>query len=124
MNRSHIGQFRYYLSRLVLSAATLSLATWACFGLGLSSATAVCVYLIIIVLLSLMDFASSLIFSIIAVGCLDLFFQTPLFDLRVENAQDLITLFAFLTTLIVTTSLVRRFGASGKPIATRPGSLI
>ncbi len=114
MNRSHIGQFRYWSVPLILGAATLSLATWACFGLGLSSATAACVYLLIIVLLSLMDFVSSVIFSIIAVGCLDFFFQTPLFDFGVENAQDLTTLFAFLVTSIFITSLVRRLRRLGQ----------
>jgi SAM-dependent methyltransferase len=108
MNRSHISQFRYLPTPLTLGAATLALATWACFGLGLGSATTTCVYLLIIVLLSLMDFVSSVIFSIIAVGCLDFFFQTPLFDFGVENAQDLTTLFVFLITSIVITSLVRR----------------
>jgi SAM-dependent methyltransferase len=124
MNRSNLDQFRYYVSApLVLGAATVSLATWACFGLGLSSATAVCVYLIIIVLLSLMDFASSLIFSIIAVGCIDFFFQAPLFDLRVESAQDLITLSAFLTALIITTSLVRRLRRLGQAYRDQAGLL-
>src|SRR6202046_4075281 len=108
MNRSHIGQFRYLSMPLTLGSATLALATWACFGLGLGSATTTCVYLLTIVLLSLMDFVSSVIFSIIAVGCLDFFFQTPLFDFGVENAQDLTTLFVFLITSIVITSLVRR----------------
>jgi SAM-dependent methyltransferase len=108
MNRSHIGQFRYLSAPLVLGAATLALATWACFGLGVNSATTACVYLVIIVLLSLMDFVSSVIFTIIAVGCLDFFFQTPLFDWRVESAQDFITLSAFFITSIVITSLVRQ----------------
>jgi hypothetical protein len=40
------------LSALWISGAVaLALATWACFLLGLSSATAACVYLVIIVLL-------------------------------------------------------------------------
>ena len=107
MNQSRIGEFRYYLSApLVWGAAVLSLATWACFSLELGSA-ALYVYFIIIVLLSLMDFVSSVIVTLIAVGCIDFFFQTPLFDLRVENAQDLTTLAAFLVTSIATTSLVR-----------------
>jgi SAM-dependent methyltransferase len=114
MHRSRVRQFRYLSAPFILGAAALSLATWACFGLGLSSGTAVCVYLIIIVLLSLMDFVSSLIFSVIAVGCLDFFFQTPLFDLRVENAQDLITLSAFLATSIFITSVVRRLRRLGQ----------
>ncbi len=114
MNRSRI-QFRLYLSApLVWGPAALSLATWACFSLGLSSATVLCAYFIIIVLLSWMDFVSSIIVSLIAVLCLDYFFQTPLFDLRVENAQDLTTLCAFLVVSIGTASLVRRLRRLGQ----------
>jgi hypothetical protein len=110
MNRSRVSHFRYYLlAPLIWGPAALSLATWACFSLGTSSATALCVYFIIIVLLSLMDFVSSVIASVIAVGCIDFFFQTPLFDFRVENAQDFTTLCAFLIVSIATTSLVRRW---------------
>ena len=107
MNRSHMSQFRYLSTPFTLGAATLALATWACFGLGLGSATTTCVYLLIIVLLSLMHFVSSVIFSIVAVGCLDFFFQTRC-SFGVGNAQDLTTLFAFLITSIVIASLVRR----------------
>jgi PAS domain S-box-containing protein len=89
--------------------AVLALATWASFRLGLSFATAACVYLIIIVMLSLLDsFISSAIFSILAVCCLDYFFIEPLYAFDVANAQDLAALVAFLTTSIVITGLVRR----------------
>jgi PAS domain S-box-containing protein len=109
MKRSQIGRFRYLSALLVLGAAALALATWACFRLGLSSATTACVYLVIIVLLSLMDsFVWSVVFSVIAVGCLDFFFIKPIFAFEVTNAQDLTTLSAFLITSIVITSLVRR----------------
>jgi SAM-dependent methyltransferase len=47
-------------------------------------------------------------FSVVAVACLDFFFQMPLFDFRVQNPQDITTLFAFLIISIVITSLVRR----------------
>jgi PAS domain S-box-containing protein len=105
-----------YLSALWLSgAATLALATWACFLLGLGSATAACVYLVIIVLLSLMDnFATAVIFPVIVVGCLDFFFIKPLFAFEVANPQDLTTLSAFLITSIVITSLVRRLRRLGQ----------
>ena len=108
MNPSYIGQLRYLSVRPVLGVATLTLATWLCFRLGLSFTPAACVYLAILVVLSLMHgFVSSAIFSVIVVGCLDFFFQQPLFDLRVESAQDLTTLFGFFVTSIVITSLVR-----------------
>ena len=114
MKRSHIGQFRYLSALLASGAATVALATWACFRLGLGSATTACVYLVIIVLLSLMDsFVSSVIFSVIVVGCLDYFFIQPLFAFEVSNAQDLTTLSAFLITSIVITSLVRRLRRLG-----------
>jgi PAS domain S-box-containing protein len=115
MKRSQIGQFRYLSVLLVSGAAALALATWACFRLDLSSATTACVYLVIIVLLSLMDsFLSSIIFSVTVVACLDFFFIQPLFAFEVANAQDLTTLFAFLTTSIVITSLVRRLRRLGQ----------
>src|SRR5579863_3987118 len=95
MNRSHIGLFRYLSTLWVSVAAALALATWACFVLGLNSATAACVYLVVIVLLSLMDsFVTAVVFPVIAVGCLDFFFIEPLFAFEVSNPQDLTTLSA------------------------------
>src|SRR5467141_1627274 len=101
MKRFHIALFRYLSTLWVSGAVALALATWACVLLGLSSATAACVYLIIIVLLSLMDsFVTAVIFPVIAVGCLDFFFIKPLFAFEVANAQDLTTLSAFLITSV------------------------
>jgi PAS domain S-box-containing protein len=106
--RGHV-LFRYLSTLWVSGAAALALATWACFVLGLSSATTACVYLVVIVLLSLMDsFVTAVVFPVIAVGCLDYFFIAPLFAFEVSNPQDLTTLSAFLVTSIVITSLVRR----------------
>src|ERR1700726_5287883 len=101
MKRSHIALFRYLSALWLSGVVTLALATWACFLLGLSSATAACVYLVNIVLLSLMDsFVTAVIFPVIAVGCLDFFFIKPLFAFEVANPQDLTTLSAFLITSI------------------------
>jgi PAS domain S-box-containing protein len=109
MKRSHVGRFQYLLALWLSGAAVLALATWASFRLGLNYATAACVYLIIIVLLSLLDsFISSAIFSILAVCCLVYFFIEPIYAFDVANAQDLAALVAFLTTSIVITGLVRR----------------
>src|SRR5712664_3342059 len=99
MKRFHIALVRYLSTLWVSGAVALALATWACVLLGLSSATAACVYLVIIVLLSLMDsFVTAVIFPAIAVGCLDFFFIKPLFAFEVANSQDLTTLCAFLTS--------------------------
>jgi len=109
MKRTRIGRFQYLSALWLSGAAVLALATWACFRLGLTYATTACVYLVIIVLLSLLDsFISSVVFSVIAVCCLDLFFIQPLYAFDVANAQDLAALAAFLITSIVITGLVRR----------------
>jgi PAS domain S-box-containing protein len=115
MKRSRIGLLRHLSALWVSGAIALALATWACFLLGLSSATVACVYLVIIVLLSLMDsFATAVIFPVIAVGCLDFFFLPPLFAFEVANPLDLTTLSAFLITSVVITSLVRRLRRLGQ----------
>jgi PAS domain S-box-containing protein len=109
MKRSHVGRFQYLLALWLSGAAVLALATWASFRLGLNYPTTACVYLIIIVLLSLLDsFISSAIFSILAVCLLVYFFIEPIYAFDVANAQDLAALIAFLTASIVITGLVRR----------------
>jgi PAS domain S-box-containing protein len=115
MKRSQIGRLRYLSAVLLSGTAALALATWVCFRLGLGSTTAACVYLVIIVLLSLMDsFVWPVIFSVIAVGCFDFFFLPPPFAFEVLTTQDLTTLSAFLITSIVITSLVRRLRRLGQ----------
>ena len=115
MKRSNIGRFQHLSLLWVASTAALALATWICFRLDLSSVTTSCIYLIIIMLLSLMDsLVSSLLFSVIAVGCLDYFFTEPLFSFGVAKVQDLATLGAFLITSIVIATLVRRFQRLGQ----------
>ncbi len=116
----HMKRFRHgtvrYLSMLWVSGiAALAVATWVCFRLGLASATTACVYLIIIVVLSLLDsFISSALFSLIAVGLLDYFFIAPRYDFQVANVQDFTTLAAFLVTSLVITTLVRRLHRLGQ----------
>ena len=71
--------------------------------------TAIAVYLLVIILLSLMDsFVTSAIFSVIAVGCLDYFFMVPLYSFEIAHFQDVVALVAFLVTSFAVTTLVRR----------------
>jgi PAS domain S-box-containing protein len=115
LKRSSSQRLRYLLSLWGAGGLVLVLTTWASFRLGLSSATAACVYLAVIVMLSLMDsFVTALIFPVIALVCLDFFFIQPLFALEVNNPQDIVTLLAFLSTSIVSTSLVRRLRRLGE----------
>ena len=109
MKRSLVGRLQYLLALWLSGAAVLAFATWASLRLGLNYPTTACVYLIVIVLLSLLDsFLSSAIFSILAICCLVYFFIVPIYVFDVANAQDLAALVAFLTTSFVITGLVRR----------------
>ena len=69
-------------------------------------ATVAFAYLIVIVLLSLMgSFYVSAVLSIIAVAALIYFFASPIFNFRVEEAQDAVLVIAFLLTSLIVTGL-------------------
>lgn len=109
MKRDVIARSRRFAALSTAGSASLALATWACFWLGLNSAITAFVYLGIVVVLSLFDsFILSVAFSVIAVGCLDFFFIEPLFSFNVADPQDAITLVAFLITSLAVTGLARR----------------
>lgn len=74
----------------------LALLTFVCFRLGLSVGTTACLYLIVIVLLSLQgSFLSSAVVSLIAVGCLAYYFAPPIFSFRVRDPFDGVAVIAF-----------------------------
>lgn len=97
---------------LLLSAAgcaAIGAATWLSYASGFSLVTAACVYLVLIVGLSLIgSFVSSALFSGLAILCLNYFFIEPLFTLGVSSIEDVGGLFAFLLCSVVVTALVRR----------------
>jgi PAS domain-containing protein len=65
--------------------------------------------LIIIVLLSLLgSFVSSVILSIIAVGCLAYFFAPPIFDVRIHDPLDVVTVVSFLTASLIVAGPVEK----------------
>jgi PAS domain S-box-containing protein len=109
VRRARESRGSYLVVLWLVGSATLAIATWACFVAGLNSSAASCAFLIIIVLLSLFDsFISSVIFSVIAVLCLDYFFIRPLLSLDVAQPADVLALIAFVLTAFVVTGLVRR----------------
>jgi len=104
-----IDRVRYLGGLWVVSAGALALATWICVQVGLNATTTAFVYLIIVALLSCFDsLVSSVVFSVIAVGCLDYFFVPPVFSFTVAQPQDIVMLLAFVLTSFTVTSLVRR----------------
>jgi two-component system, LuxR family, sensor kinase FixL len=93
---------------LVGCVAVASL-TFASFRLDLNHATATCLLLCVIVLLSLRgSLAASLIVSVFAVGCLDYYFSPPIFSFELTNPFDAIALALFAMASGVITTLTSR----------------
>ncbi len=104
----HIGSWRG-VAQCLSGCAGLALVTFLCFQLGFNLATTVCLYLLIIVLLSLQgSFLSSAVVSLLAVGCSAYFFAPPLFSLRVSDPLNMVAITVFFTTSAVVTQLVSR----------------
>src|ERR1700760_3289988 len=93
----------------VLGAAGLAGITFLCLRFDMNLACAAFGYLTLIALLSLMgSFIGAVGLSIAAVVCLNFFFTSPLFTLRVEYPDDVFGLAAFLTSALLVTALVAR----------------
>ena len=93
----------------LFGTVAVALVTFACFRLGVNLATATCLLVVVIVLLSLWgNLLSAAAVSIIAVACLDYYFTAPLYSLQISDPFDSIALVLFLTTSAVITVLVSR----------------
>jgi PAS domain S-box-containing protein len=100
---------RQTIVRSLTGCVALALLTYICFRLGANATTVACLFLIVIVLVSLQgSFLSSTVVSLIAVVCLDYFFTPPIFSFRISDAIDIVGLAAFLITSAVITELVSR----------------
>ena len=101
-----------YLGKLwAVGIVLVASVTWGMVKLEIFDrpGTAIAVYLLVIILLSLMDsFITSAIFSLIAVACLDYFFILPRYSLEISHPQDAVALAAFLLASFAITTLVRR----------------
>ncbi|MBY5705751.1 PAS domain S-box protein [Rhizobium leguminosarum] len=103
-----VERHRWLISLWLVAGVLLGLATLLCTKLGLNFTTSAFILLIIVVLLSLLDsLVSSVIFSIVAVACLNFFFVHPLHTLLVGSDLDLVTLAAFLVSSLAVTCLIR-----------------
>jgi PAS domain S-box-containing protein len=109
MARNQLSQFWRPVAQFLLGIVALALLTLVCFWLQLNLASAAFGYVIVIVLLSLMgSFVASVIFSTIAVGCLNYFFAPPIFNFRIDYPLDVLALIGFLTTSLLVSGLVTR----------------
>jgi PAS domain S-box-containing protein len=92
-----------------LGIVGLALITFVCFRLGFGLARTAFAYVILVALVSLLgSFSTSVVLSILAAACLNYFFAPPLFELRVDVADDIVRIAAFLTTSLVVTALMTK----------------
>jgi PAS domain S-box-containing protein len=83
--------------------------TLVCFRLHFTDAAVVCLYLILVALVSLKgSFVASTVVSLLATGCLDYYFSPPLFSFEISDPLNLLALIAFLAASAVVTGLSSR----------------
>lgn len=101
-------QTPYWFSAAVCLFGVVALValSYAFLLLGFDFEAAGFLLLVVVVIISpLGSYVSSVILSCTAVACLVYFFSPPIFNFTVEKQEDLIALFAFLTTSLVITGL-------------------
>ena len=96
-------------AQCLAGSIAVALITLVCFRLHLSLATAVCLYLVVVVLVSLQgNFFSSAIVSLIAGGSLMYFLSPPLFSFRISDPSEVLVIIVFLTISAIITHFVSR----------------
>jgi PAS domain S-box-containing protein len=96
-------------AQFLIGIAGLALITFVCFQVGFGVARTGFAYVIVVALVSLLgSFSSSVVLSVLAAACLNYFFAPPLFELRVDTADDIVRIAAFLTTSLVVTALITK----------------
>ncbi len=115
----HDQNYRFWraIAHYLSASIALALLTFVCFRLRLTLAPTACLYLLLIVLLSLQgSFLLSVVFSLIAVGCLAYYFAPPDFSFRVSDPLDVVAIIVFLTAAAVVTHLVSRVRKSAETL--------
>jgi PAS domain S-box-containing protein len=106
-------QLQIVAAPYILGIAGLALITFVCFWLDFGVARTGFVYVILIALVSLLgSFSASVALSIVAAACLNYFFAPPLFEFRIDAADDIVRITAFFTTSLVVAALTTKVRAS------------
>ena len=111
MQTAHKGRSRLQAvaAQFLLGIAGLALITFICFQVGFGLARTGFAYVVVVALVSLLgSFSSSIVLSVLAAACLNYFFAPPLFEFRVDAADDVVRIAAFLTTSLVVTGLITK----------------
>jgi PAS domain S-box-containing protein len=100
-------------AQFLLGISGLALITFVSFQLAFGLARTAFAYVILVALVSLLgSFIASVVLSAVAAAILNYFFAPPLFEFRVDAADDLVRIAAFLTTSLVVTALIAKVRAS------------
>jgi PAS domain S-box-containing protein len=93
-------------AQFLLGIAGLAVTTFVCFWIDFGVARTGFAYVILVGLLSTLgSFSASIVLSILAAALLNYFFAPPLFELRIDAADDIVRIAAFLTTSLVVAAL-------------------
>jgi len=112
---THRRATRHFLAMASLGILAVAALTAVCYRLHIDFATAIPLYLLVVVVQSLSgSFFWSAIVSALAVGCLDFFFVEPVFTFRITTPLNGVALVAFLMTSLVITKLVTRVRSEAK----------
>jgi C4-dicarboxylate-specific signal transduction histidine kinase len=102
-------EWRGSAANYLIGGIALSLLTWFCFWVKLNLPTAAFAYLILIILMSLRrDRGASIVLTLAAAGCLNYFFAPPTFTLWIESPSDAMLVMAFVTTSLISSTLLGR----------------
>ena len=96
-------------AQTLVGGIAVALITFVCLRLRLNLATTMCLYLVVVVLLSVQgNFLASAVVSVSAVVCLAYYFAPPIFSFRSSDPFDVLALIVFLITSAVITHFVSR----------------
>ena len=100
-------------AQFLLGISGLALLSFVCFQIGFGVARTGSTFVILIAVVSLLgSFSVSVVLSIVAVACLNYFFVPPLFELHLDDPQDITRMAVFLTTSLIVTALTTKLRAS------------
>ena len=101
-------KLREFVFVWILGVVALSIVSLICFRLGFDRSTAKCVFLTVVVFLSLMgSLITSLFFCSVATVLLDYFFTPPVFEFHFPYRTGLASLISFVAASLVISALVR-----------------
>jgi PAS domain S-box-containing protein len=114
-NRSR--RFWRAAAQCLAGSIAVALITFVCVYFEFNLATAVCLYLVVVVLLSLRgNFYSSAVVSLIAGGSLMYYLSPPIYSFRISDPSEVVVIIVFLTISGLLTHFVSRVRKSGEEL--------